>query len=187
MIRRVGGCLSFACARIVHARRFLSEKVAFSKWLKKCELQRLYRWTCTRTSSHRNTHRDIAAAEKKTNVVSPTHGHGGCRSKVPAAFVSHADFSAGTYSLEQCSCASLVCLPPSPTLTRLYTPFFIFLPRTLNLQDKPSTPRHRNSVACGDPQGAHLSPHNAHIVWLMPMSQCAGVVGVFFFGGLDRV
>jgi len=38
--------------------------MAFSKWLKKCELERFQRWTCTRTCSHRTTHRDIAAAEE---------------------------------------------------------------------------------------------------------------------------
>jgi len=45
--------------------RCLSAKMAFSKWQKKCELERLQRWACTRTCSHRTTHRDIAAAEEK--------------------------------------------------------------------------------------------------------------------------
>ena len=119
--------LGGALGRRLGALRFLPARMAFSKWLKKCELERLQRWTCTRTCSHRTTHRDVAAAEEKTCVVSPTHGHGSCRSKVLAAFASHADFSARTYLLEPCSCKSFVCLPPSPTLARL-SPLFIFSP-----------------------------------------------------------
>ena len=45
------------------------------------------------------------------------------------------------------------------------SPMFLLIPPwTLNLQDKASTPRYRNFVACGTPQRAHLLPGIAHIV-----------------------
>ena len=179
--------LGGALGRRLGALRFLPARMAFSKWLKKCELERLQRWTCTRTCSHSTTHRDVAAAEEKTYVVSPTHGHGSCRSKVLSAFASHTDFSARTYLLEPCSCASFVCLPPSPTLARLSTPFFIFLPWTLNLQDKPSTPRHRNSVACGgSPRGTSVAAQCPHCLADANVSVRRGCWCQLFLG-LDRV